>query len=64
MLTKSQIEWHYPHMQHQPDECEMCYEICKQAILAIEYEQKIATITVWLEENQPDVFRRGMWDRL
>lgn len=32
VLTKSVIEQHYPHMQHQADECQLCREICDQAI--------------------------------
>lgn len=25
-------------------------------------EQRLAAVTKWLEANQPDVFRRGLWD--
>ena len=25
-------------------------------------EQRLAAVTKWLELNQPDVFRRGLWD--
>jgi hypothetical protein len=28
------------------------------------YEQKLINIVKWLEDNQPDVFRRGLWDAL
>lgn len=31
-LTRKEIEDHYRHMQHQEDECQMCWEICRQAI--------------------------------
>jgi hypothetical protein len=27
-------------------------------------DAKLAAMTKWLEENQPDVFRRGLWDAL
>lgn len=27
-------------------------------------EQKIAAMVAWLEVNQPDVFRRGLWDAI
>lgn len=30
-LTDEFIDAHYPKMQHQPDECQACDEICKQA---------------------------------
>ena len=26
------------------------------------HERTIAAMTAWLETNQPDVFRRGLWD--
>lgn len=29
-----------------------------------ELEGKLAAIVKWLEENQPDVFRRGLWDEI
>ena len=29
-----------------------------------EYKTKLTTIVSWLEVNQPDVFRRGLWDAL
>lgn len=29
-----------------------------------ELEGKLAIIVKWLEENQPDVFRRGLWDEI
>lgn len=25
-------------------------------------ERRLAAVTRWLEMNQPDVFRRGLWD--
>ena len=27
-----------------------------------ELKRKLAAMTKWLEDNQPDVFRRGIWD--
>ena len=27
-------------------------------------EQRLADVVRWLEANQPDVFRRGIWDAL
>lgn len=29
-----------------------------------ELEGRLAIIVKWLEENQPDVFRRGLWDEI
>jgi hypothetical protein len=29
-----------------------------------ELETRLAAMTAWLEANQPDVFRRGIWDAL
>jgi hypothetical protein len=26
--------------------------------------QRLARMVAWLEENQPDVFRRGLWDAI
>ena len=28
------------------------------------HERTIAAMTAWLEKNQPDVFRRGLWDAI
>ena len=27
-------------------------------------ERRLAAMTVWLEQNQEDVFRRGLWDAI
>lgn len=37
------------------------YEI-REVINAFECMRKLAAITRWLETNQPDVFRRGIWE--
>jgi len=29
-----------------------------------DFRAKLGAITVWLEANQPDVFRRGLWDAI
>ena len=28
------------------------------------HERTLAAMTAWLEKNQPDVFRRGLWDAI
>ena len=30
----------------------------------IELHRKLAAIVKWLEDNQPDVFKRGLWDAI
>ena len=27
-------------------------------------ERRLAAMTLWLQDNQPDVFRRGLWDAI
>lgn len=29
-----------------------------------ELKRKLAAMTKWLDDNQPDVFRRGIWDAI
>lgn len=34
----------------------------RDVLNAFECRTKLAKVTQWLEANQPDVFRRGLWD--
>jgi len=34
----------------------------RDVLNAFECRTKLAKVTQWLEENQPDVLRRGLWD--
>lgn len=34
----------------------------RDVLNAFECRTKLAAVTRWLEANQPDVFRRGLWD--
>ena len=36
----------------------------RDVLNAFECRTKLAKVTQWLETNQPDVFRRGMWDAI
>jgi hypothetical protein len=42
------------------DESLRCLNRAADRIEAL--ERKLKAITEWLEKNQPDVFRRGIWD--
>ena len=39
-------------------------KFCDETIRAHQLERKLAAAVVWLELNQPDVFRRGLWDAI
>ena len=40
-------------------------ELVETAIVSLRTaENTIASIIEWLETNQPDVFRRGLWDAI
>lgn len=45
-----------------------CADMSEQAKAAskriTELEQRLTIIVEWLEQNQPDVFRRGIWDAI
>jgi hypothetical protein len=56
--------WMYRRMKPSYGRLPFVEEAIALAQSADSRDAKLAAMTKWLEENQPDVFRRGLWDAL
>ena len=48
----------------QKERAELLTHIAEKDARVSSLETSIGVMVAWLEENQPDVFRRGLWDAL
>ena len=64
IVTNEDAPVECPRCREQAELVRLLTERCAEYRKAQEWNPRLRAIVGWLEANQPDVFRRGLWDAI